>query len=1087
MTREVGVRLLGGAAVVRGGTVLASRSRALRTLLALLAADPGVGVSSDRLVAALWREEDEPRKPAAALQVLMTRLRTWLDPEADRARYVRARDGGYALHLDTDAVDLVRFQGLVDRALASTTETNDALICAETGLALWRGEPFEGCLDVDRLAAMRVYAMERRRRLVVCHLDALLELDRPQDAVEVVLPELRRDGASEPLIERSITALHRVGRSGEAAEVFRAYWSRLRDTYGDEPSESLRAHIGRVLASPYRRRPASGVMVGRDDTRQRVLDALRGPGRLFVVEGEAGIGKTVLLRACIAAAQQVGIRTGEGTSDLGVAPMAAWHEATRRFAGPPLAGPPGPAMHARLARAAASSPVLLALDDVHRADSGSLGVLTALARLGLPPGLVVLLGARSPDTVARPDWDNVVAELCRSDQVERVRLDGLDRDGVDAMVAMGLDQFGAHAHVSLTDVLWRRGGGHPLHTSALLEVMAAEGDAGRAAEVAAMVPARLRPMLDQQIAALPSACREAVEALAVLQPVDLGGLAGVLEQAPLDLAGSLRPAVEAGVVVAQGSGFAVRHELVAEAARGGVSEAVRNHLHAGLLYGLDAHRPIDAFTRLRHVEGAGVLCSLDQVAHARLEAGIAAYDNRALPEALALFDRAAPSLADEHILALLMHRGRCLSALGQLDRADEDLDVAVERASWTAAESYGRPGSGLADQADGADRAAHLAALAAIGDEWLGTAVAGDPRRLARLQHVEKLALPGPTRFELLAALIREEALGGTDRPDLLAEIVDLADTLGDDPWLVARVRALEVRSLLETSVPVVRRLEAARGAFELARATDDMVLQLDATEQLVTASIAVGDIERARELNDLLGREAGRWHRPRHIWGSILIQAAILLAEGYTDDADRLAGEGMERGLELGVPDAAQAYGVHLVARHLLAGTLPELGDLASRAAEASPTIPAWAAGASLVDAASGRHEQATAHLAEFRRRREQNTSRSFDRPALCLASAAAFLLDDRETAALVRRGLPPDQRAVVHVGFGAAVLGPATLWTALAARTLGDEETASRELDAAHGLVTDLGWLPWRSGIGRALGAAVPAAGTSRHLPFG
>ena len=57
----------------------------------------------------------------------------------------------------------------------------------------------------------------------------------------------------------------------------------------------------------------------------------------------------------------------------------------------------------------------------------------------------------------------------------------------------------------------------------------------------------------------------------------------------------------------------------------------------------------------------------------------------------------------------------------------------------------------------------------------------------------------------------------------------------------------------------------------------------------------------------------------------------------------------------------------------------------------------------------------------------------------------------------------LPADPDTAVLVGFGGAVLGPATLWTGLAARTLGDLAAAEREWSAAVALADRAGWTPW------------------------
>lgn len=557
-------------------------------------------------------------------------------------------------------------------------------------------------------------------------------------------------------------------------------------------------------------------------------------------------------------------------------------------------------------------------------------------------------------------------------------------------------------------------------------------------------------MLAHQVARLPARARRGLEALAVLAPIDLAGLAAVLDRRPLELADDLRPAVDAGFALALPDRVVVRHDLMAGAVRDAVPAATRTHLHHTRL--IQLRTDADAFVRLRHTLGAAVLLPPVEVARARLGAGVAAYRRRALPEALALLDEAAADLGPD--VALPVHRGLVLGALGRLEEADDVLDAAI---------------AGLDGEADPDPRAADLLVLAAIGDEPLGKSVTGDPRRLARLHRVERRALPPAARFELLASVVREESLGGNARPDAVAEMRALADAGGSPMTTRARARALEARSLVEGAGLARDRLAVAEDAYALAVEAEDPLLRLDATELLMTAALGAGQVERARKLRAALADDAQRWHRPRLIWAGHLVESALMLAEGDVEGADAVALAGFQRGQELGVADAMQGYGVHLMIRHWLAGTADQLVDLTVGAADAARSIPAWSAGASVAAARAGKLDDARAHLAEFRRRRAAITGRSFDRPRLAMASAAAFHLRDAETARLVLAELPADPDAVVLVGFGAVVVGPGTLFTGLAHWTLGDDAVARDHFALAAALTGSLGWVPWADAAAR------------------
>jgi DNA-binding SARP family transcriptional activator len=92
----------------------------LRTLLIVLALDPGHVMPTSRLVDGVWGD-DPPAEAANALQALVSRLRR-------TGLTVAGRPTGYELVLDPDDVDIHRFT----RLAAAPATLREAL-------ALWRG------------------------------------------------------------------------------------------------------------------------------------------------------------------------------------------------------------------------------------------------------------------------------------------------------------------------------------------------------------------------------------------------------------------------------------------------------------------------------------------------------------------------------------------------------------------------------------------------------------------------------------------------------------------------------------------------------------------------------------------------------------------------------------------------------------------------------------------------------------------------------------------------------------------------------------------------------------------------------------
>src|SRR5215218_6033685 len=106
-----------------------------RALLAGLLLHPNEVVPADRLIDELWGE-DSPGDAAAALRVNVSRLRKSLPRDV-----LTTRSPGYVLRIEPDALDLDRFERLVDegRGLLARGLAADASQRLRNALSLWRG------------------------------------------------------------------------------------------------------------------------------------------------------------------------------------------------------------------------------------------------------------------------------------------------------------------------------------------------------------------------------------------------------------------------------------------------------------------------------------------------------------------------------------------------------------------------------------------------------------------------------------------------------------------------------------------------------------------------------------------------------------------------------------------------------------------------------------------------------------------------------------------------------------------------------------------------------------------------------------
>ena len=149
---------------------LAGKQRALLAVL-LLHADEAV--STDRLIDALWGDE-QPDTAGKALQVYVSRLRKLLEP--DGKGILVTRPPGYALQLGSHELDLRRFERLRGEARAAAADGDPATAEARLGeaLSLWRGAPLADLAlepfahtEIARLEELRLLAVEDRNEALL--------------------------------------------------------------------------------------------------------------------------------------------------------------------------------------------------------------------------------------------------------------------------------------------------------------------------------------------------------------------------------------------------------------------------------------------------------------------------------------------------------------------------------------------------------------------------------------------------------------------------------------------------------------------------------------------------------------------------------------------------------------------------------------------------------------------------------------------------------------------------------------------------------------------------------------------------------
>ena len=295
--------LLGPLSASLEGTPIALGGPKQRALLAILLLDANHVVSADRLIDALWGDSP-PDTAKNTLQVYVSQLRKLLPEGA-----LETAPPGYRLAVESDALDLARFERLVEEGRAALA-ASDASAAAETlaaALALWQGPPLQDLAfeefaqaEVARLEELRIAALEDR-------IEADLALGRHGPLVGELEHLIVENPFRERLRAQLMLALYRSGRQAEALAVYQRTRRTLVDELGIEPGESLRQLEQAILAHdpsldpPTAARPLQRVpvpptpLLGRERELAELAELFRSDDvRLVTLTGIGGIGKTRL-------------------------------------------------------------------------------------------------------------------------------------------------------------------------------------------------------------------------------------------------------------------------------------------------------------------------------------------------------------------------------------------------------------------------------------------------------------------------------------------------------------------------------------------------------------------------------------------------------------------------------------------------------------------------------------------------------------------------------------------------------------------------------------------------------------------------
>lgn len=441
---------------------------------------------------------------------------------------------------------------------------------------------------------------------------------------------VRLKGFSDPI--RVLRVLPNAGDSGSAesadapaGSMMTAPATPTRDVVTVERPFPVGGFLGALLDVPLVERAAEMARLA------AVFDAVaNGFGRLVMLGGEPGVGKTRLAQEATLALRNRGflVATGrcyEPQSSVAYypflealqraaaqAPLAVrrelptrWSEVYRllpaeaaaEMGAAALAGTRGADDQQRLfwqvtgwlQALAAERPVALLMDDLHWADAASLALLQHLARHTRADRILLVGTFRDVEVRRWHPLDAALSDLSREQLVERIAVRPLTEEGTRALI--GTTAEVAAVSVAFAHLLHARTAGNPFFTHELLQVLVERGDLYQQdghwerraldAIVAVGVPESVRAVIGHRVARLATGTQETLHEASVLGAAfTFGDLRGMSDRPDEAVEQALDEAIAAGLLRETGhDGYSFRHVLIQQALLADLSARRRRRLH----------------------------------------------------------------------------------------------------------------------------------------------------------------------------------------------------------------------------------------------------------------------------------------------------------------------------------------------------------------------------------------------------------------------------------------------------------------------------------------------------------------------------
>jgi len=643
---------------------------------------------------------------------------------------------------------------------------------------------------------------------------------------------------------------------------------------------------------------AGGVFVGRQkemgDLKACLEDALSGRGRLVMLVGEPGIGKTRTAQelATYAGLRHAQVLWGRCYEGEGAPPYWPWVQAIRSYvrdrdaeelrsemgagaadiAGivsdvseklPGLSAPPElepeqarfrlfDSMTAFLKTASQRQPLVLVLDDLHWADHPSLLLLEFVARELAGSRLLVIGTYRDMELSRRHPLSLTLGELNRERLFQRVLLRGLAQEDVGRFIEL---VSGIAPPQGMVEAVYRQTEGNPLFVTEVVRLLVQEGDltqerAGQRDSWSVRIPEGVREVIGRRLDRLSERCNETLTIASVIgREFTLGHLRPLIEDVSDDrLLEVLEEALASRVIEEMTSSvgrYQFTHALIQETLAEELSTTRKVRLHARIAESLEQYYVDDAEAHAAelafHFAEAQTVLGSDRLVRYSLLAGERDLAAFAWEQAQSHFRRALTAkgvaltgsepAADGEAAALLFGQGRAM--LSTVDRNQFREAVASLRRAF----DY------FVDAGD-VEKAVSVA-------EYPYESISGIDTGISNLISRALCLVPSDShaagrllfRYGYVLGLEAGDFNGAQKAVEAALAIAEREGDLGLEMRILADAARVDRYNLNFDEW-----LKKSQRALELATASDDLMVQVRAEGDITLALYCKGDLEGAQQ-----------------------------------------------------------------------------------------------------------------------------------------------------------------------------------------------------------------------------------------------